>query len=113
MKIDVYKPKGKVLCSAYMYDGVVTDGNENDFEYPEVRLKSVLTCYNTQLSGLIRNKRREYISSNKLIHALDEEKSSQRSFEGIFNGMFVMKDFHHKMSSLIVQSSGKLSIGYS
>ena len=35
------------------------------------------------------------------------------TFEGIFNGMFVMEDFHHKMTSLTGQSYGKVSIGYS
>ena len=79
MKIDVYKLNGNVLCSANMYDGVVTDADENDFEVPKERLKSVLTCYNTKLFGNIRHKRITYLSSNKLLHALDKEKLPQSS----------------------------------
>ena len=60
IKINVYKPKEKVLCFAYMYDAVVIDEDDNDFDVPDTRLKVVLTCYNTQLSGLIRHKRKQY-----------------------------------------------------
>ena len=60
-----------------MYDDVVIDKDDNDFYVPETRLKAVLTCYNTQLSGHIRHKRKQYSSSNKLIHVLEEEKLPQ------------------------------------
>ena len=62
-----------------MYDGGVTNEDDDDFAVPKTRLKDVLNCYNTQLSGVMRHKRKEYFSSNKLIHALEREQSPQSS----------------------------------
>ena len=43
------KQKEKIFYSAYMYDGVVTDEDNHNFE---------INCYNTQLLGSIQTKRR-------------------------------------------------------
>jgi len=110
MKIDVYKLNGNVLCSANMYDGVVTDADENDFEVPKERLKSVLTCYNTKVSGHIRHKREvNYLTSNKLLHALDKEKLPQSSYEidrnscGAIACLMILKESTPEKSNLIMQ----------
>ena len=79
IKIKIYKQKEKVLCSAYIYDGVVTDEDDHDFDVPKTRLQTVLDCYNTQLSGIIRHKRKEYTSSNKVVHILERETLPQSS----------------------------------
>ena len=42
-----------------MYDGGVTNEDDDDFAVPKTRLKDVLNCYNIQLSGVIRHKRKE------------------------------------------------------
>ena len=39
--------------------------------------------------------------------------TSPCKFEEVFHGIFLMKDFDHKLSSLIVQSLRKFSIGLS
>ena len=83
ININLYKQKEKLFCSAYMYDNVVTDEDNDDFAIPKTRLQAVLNCYNTQLSGLIRRKKKEYTSSNKLVCALERETLPQRTLRNI------------------------------
>ena len=57
-----------------MYDGVGTDKDNHEFDVPKDRLEMILNCYNTQLLGVVRTKRKSYssLNYNKLLHALKE-----------------------------------------
>ena len=63
-----------------MYNSVVTDEDNHDFIVLKTRSQKILNCFNTQLLGCIRIKRRSYPTSQiKLLHALERDRSPQSS----------------------------------
>ena len=64
-----------------MYDGVVIDEGNHDFDVPKYRLEIILNCYNAQLLRAVRTKIRLYflLKYNKLLHVLERDILPQSS----------------------------------